>query len=127
MSQINLIPYSCRIIKVWCALKYGILWPMNSCSSSQRSATNHLLRIVLVVLLVLAAWHVATHELDHSGSSGDTECQVCRLNHVPFADFPVFAWALSLFLACFLSVTPITQRTIQSYRYTLGARAPPLF
>jgi len=101
---------------------------MNLGTSSQHSDTSHLLRIALVVLLLLAAWHVASHELDHlSNISDHTECQVCRLNHVPLADLPVLSWALSLFLIRFLLATPAIQRTTQSYRYTLGARAPPLF
>jgi len=100
---------------------------MNLSTSSQRSDFNHLLRIMLVVLLTFAAWHVASHELDLSSNvSGHAECQVCRLNHVPLADLPVLVWASSLFLISFLLAIPASQRTTQSYRYTLGARAPPL-
>ena len=97
---------------------------MNLGASSQHSDTSHLLRIMLVVLLVFANWHVATHELDDL--SDHSQCQVCRLSHVPLADLPVFSWVLSLLLIRFLLAIPAIQSTTQSYRYTLGARAPPL-
>ncbi len=100
---------------------------MNLGTSRQRSGFNHLLRIMLVVLLMFAAWHVASHDLDLLGNISDhSECQVCRLNNVPFADFPVLAWALSLFLISFQLAIPAIQRSTQSCHYTLGARAPPL-
>jgi len=114
-------------MKCVCALECDILTPMNLGTSSQNSHTSHLLRIMLVVLLMIAAWHVASHELDHLNNfSEHTECQVCRLNHVPLADLPLLAWALSLFLIRFLLAIPAIQRTTQAYHYTLGARAPPL-
>ena len=100
---------------------------MNLGATYKLSDFNHLLRIVLVVLLMFSAWHVASHDLDiFSDVSEHSECQVCRLSHVPLADFPVFAWALSLFSIRFLLAIPAIQRTTQSYRHTLGARAPPL-
>lgn len=100
---------------------------MNLGTTHKRSDFNHLLRIMLVVLLMFSAWHVASHDLDlFSDVSDHSECQVCRLSHVPLADLPVFAWALSLLLIRFLLAIPAIQRTTQSHRYTLGARAPPL-
>ncbi len=92
-------------------------------TSNQQTYLNHLLKIILVVALVFAVWHVASHDV----SSGHEECQVCRLNHVPIADLPVPAWIIPLFIASLLLVFLTLQRPIQSYRYTLGARAPPLF
>lgn len=110
------------------ALECDILVVMNLGTSSQHSDTSHLLRIMLVALLMFAAWHVASHDLDISNDANNhTECQACRLNHVPLADLPVLSWALSLFLISFLLAIPAIQHTTQSYRYTLGARAPPLF
>ncbi len=100
---------------------------MNLGASRQRSDFNHLLRIMLMVLLMFAAWHVASHDLDLLGNISDhTECQVCRLNNVPLAGLSVLAWALPLFLISFQLAIPAIQRNTQSCRYTLGTRAPPL-
>lgn len=101
---------------------------MNDGTSNKHIYHSRMLRITLVVFLVFAAWHVATHDLGIPSDTGEqTQCQVCRLNHVPITDLPIFIWAISLFLICLLFTLPAVQRKTQSYRYILGARAPPLF
>jgi hypothetical protein len=87
-----------------------------------------LIRLALVFALAFATWHVASHGLDTSSDAdGHAECQVCRLSHVPIADLPVLTWIVLLFKISLVFVIPALQRTTQSYRYSLGARAPPLF
>ena len=78
--------------------------------------------------MLVAAWHVASHEIDASGEdSNHEECQVCRLGHVPIADLPSFTWfAPLLLLSLILSISTVA-RAAQSHRHILGARAPPLF
>lgn len=80
--------------------------------------------MLLVVALMFAAWHVASHDVDIA--SDHEECQACRLNHVPITDLPVLSLLVSLLLASLILVIPAFQRPTQAYRYTLGARAPPL-
>lgn len=97
-------------------------------TSNRQTGLDRLLRIVLVAVLVFAAWHVSSHDLDTlSDISSHTECQVCRLNHVPIADLPILIWIMPLFIISLALVIPALQRPTQSFRYTLGARAPPLF
>jgi len=109
-------------------IKYDTLTIMNSGTSSKHIYHSRLLRITLVVFLVFAAWHVATHDLGILSDTGEhTQCQACRLNHVPITDLPIFTWAISLFLICLLFTLSAVQHKTQLDRYTLGARAPPLF
>lgn len=101
---------------------------MTLCTSSQQTRLDYLLRIMLTVVLVFAAWHVATHDIDISSDLNiDEHCQICRLNHVPIADLPILAWIASILLLSLVRLVPTHQRSIVSYRNTLGARAPPLF
>lgn len=81
----------------------------------------------LVFALVFAAWHFASHDLASSEDKGAyKECEICRLNHMPVSDSPLFVWTL-LLLALFLRlVIPTPQRSSQAFHYTSGARAPPL-
>jgi len=84
--------------------------------------------MVLLVALVFAAWHVASHDIDTSGDIGShEECQLCRLNHVSITDLPILTWIVPLLIVSLVLIVPVLQRATQSYRYTLGARAPPLF
>ena len=94
---------------------------------NQQSSRDRLLRMVLTTALVFAVWHVASHDIGTSNDVSDHACQVCRLNHVPVADLPVFSWVVPLFIINLVFVIPAFQRPTQSYRYALGARAPPLF
>ena len=93
---------------------------------NQQSTPDRLLRMVLTAALIFAVWHVTSHDIGTSNDVSDHTCQMCRLNHVPVADLPVFSWIVPLFVINLLFVTPVVQRSTQSYRYTLGARAPPL-
>ncbi len=83
--------------------------------------------MVLAAALVFAAWHVALHDLGTSSDvSSHVECHVCRLSHVPVAELPVLALIVPLVLLSLIHIFPAFQRATQFYRYTLGARAPPL-
>lgn len=97
-------------------------------SSNKQARRYYLLRIMLAVVLVIAAWHVASHDVDLSGDlDSDENCQVCRLSHVPIIDLPILAWLIPVLVLSLRWLAPIFQQTIQSYRYASGARAPPLF
>jgi len=101
---------------------------MTSGSLFRQTHLNHLLRIGLVLALVFAAWHVALHDINTSSDvSGHEECQACRLNHVPIADLPTLAWFVPLLILSLVLIIPVVQQPCQYYRYSLGARAPPLF
>jgi len=83
---------------------------------------------MLLVTLLFAAWHVASHEIDASNDvSGHKECQVCRLSHVPIVDLPMLTLVVPLLIVSLVLAFPKLKRPTQSYRYTLGARAPPLY
>ena len=97
---------------------------MNFGTSNRQARLDRFLRIVLMVTLLFAAWHVASHGVDIA--SGHEQCQVCRLSHVPIADLPVFAWLVPLILLSLVLIILTLQQPTQPYRYTLGARAPPL-
>lgn len=100
---------------------------MNLGTLSRQTPMDCILRIVLAAVLVFAGWHVALHDLGTSSDvSSHVECHVCRLNHVPVANLPVLTLIVSLVLLSLIHVLPTYQRPIQLYRYTLGARAPPL-
>jgi len=96
--------------------------------SNRNIELGHFLKVMLIVLLLLAVWHTTTHDLDISNDlSGHTECQVCRLNHVPVDDLPLLTWLVSPLLIIFIFNISTHQCTTHSYHYTLGARAPPLY
>ena len=101
---------------------------MNVASSSQKYKLNRMLRIILVLAMSFAAWHVTSHEVDFSGeASGHEECQLCLLSHTPTADFPTFTWFVPLLILSLIMIVPDVHRFGQPLRYILGARAPPIF
>ena len=94
----------------------------------QQTRLDYLLRIMLTVVLVFAAWHVASHDIDISNDLNvDEQCQVCILNHVPISDLPTLAWIIPILLLSLVHLVPKLEGFISSYRNTHGARAPPLF
>ena len=82
---------------------------------------------MLLVTLLFAAWHVASHEIgDANNVSGHKECQVCRISHAPIVDLPIVALIVPLFIISLVLAVQKTNRPAQSFLYVLGARAPPL-
>jgi len=109
-------------------VKNDTLREMKLSMSKRHIKSNHWLRIMLIALLLLTIWHTATHDLDISNDlSEHTECQVCRLNHVPVDNLALPTLLVPSVLISLLFSISIIQGTAQSYRYTPGARAPPLF
>ena len=83
---------------------------------------------VLVFCLMFASAHFVLHDSEEANSDliAQDECQVCRLNHVPFISTP----ALTLFAPLQVVAYVLPAKTFKSrntLRFpTLGARAPPL-
>ena len=100
---------------------------MNAGTSIYKAKLNRTLRIILAMAMLFAAWHVTSHEIDISGEVGShEECQLCLLSHIPIAHSPALAWFAPLLIFSRILILPIDQRPGQSFRYILGARAPPL-
>ena len=82
----------------------------------------------LVFCLVFASAHFVLHDSEEANSDliAQDECQVCRLNHVPFISTP----ALALFTPVQVAAYDLHANTYEprnTLRFpTLGARAPPL-
>ena len=95
--------------------------------TKQQTYRERIVRIVLAMALVFAAFHVSLHDLDFSGDVNNHECQVCRINHVPIADLPTHSLTIPILLLCLILVITVFQQRSQSYHYINGARAPPLF
>jgi len=94
----------------------------------KQTRLDYLLRIMLTVLLVFAAWHVATHDIDISGDLNiDEHCQVCRLTHVPTTDLATLTLILPVFVLSIVPLVSVIQPSTPLYRNPFHARAPPLF
>lgn len=82
----------------------------------------------LVFCLVFASAHFVLHDSEEANSDliAQDECQVCRLNHVPFIATP----ALSLFTPLQVADYDLPANTFEPHNTlrlpALGARAPPL-
>ena len=101
---------------------------MTLSTSIKQTRIDYLLRIMLTAVLVFAAWHVATHDIDISGDLNiDEHCQVCRLTHVPTTDLPILAWILPVFIISIVRLVSALQPSTPLYRNSFRARAPPLF
>lgn len=87
---------------------------------------SRLIRLMLVFVLIFAAAHVALHDPDVTGSGGHSECQVCRLSHVPLATMSVPSLIVPVqFLVYSLSAEDTAFQQSHSL-HTRQARAPPL-
>ena len=94
---------------------------------NSNSNGNHITRLMLVFALLFASAHVALHELDvHNAElNGSSECQVCRLNHVPAATFDTPQLLTPLpFLLYVLPATKFEYH-FSSLLNIYRARAPP--
>lgn len=89
-------------------------------------STHRLLRSIMAILLVFAAWHVTQHEVPVTGN-GDTheECQVCRLGHTPSSDVDVAPSTLPLFLLQLVTLAVVLQLHNRFKHQTPLARGPP--
>jgi hypothetical protein len=91
------------------------------------SGGRHILT-VLVCCLMFASAHMALHDSAQTNDEliAQDDCQVCRLNHVPF----VPSSALALFTPSQVVTYILPARSFKpgySLRFpTLGARAPPM-
>lgn len=95
-------------------------------TSNRQTYQRYLPQAVLVLALVFAAWHVASHDV--TVLSDPDKCKVCRLNQLPIAISPVISMAAPLLLwSLLILVIPALQRPNRPYAYTLGARGPPLY
>ncbi len=100
---------------------------VNTYHSNNNSKLNRFVGIILILAMLFAAWHVATHEIDFSGdTTSHEECQVCRIGNVPIVDLAKLILFTPLLLLSSIVIIPAVIRTNQSPRYILGARAPPL-
>ena len=71
---------------------------------SEPSVTERGMRLLLIVLMLFALWHVSQHELPSTvGADNTAHCEICRLNHIPFLG----SVALALAAALFVCVTPL--------------------
>lgn len=95
----------------------------------QNTEQNSLIRLVLVFALVLAALHVALHDLDlGDGDPGEySECQVCRLSHVPIVFLPQPSLLVLQQLSAYLPVAEKTEYQPSLQFHTQWTRAPPRF
>ena len=101
---------------------------MNLRTTSKQTRLDHLLRMMLTVLLVFAAWHVSTHDIDISGDLNiDEHCQVCRLTHVPTTDLAILTLILPVFVLSIVRLVSVIKPSTRLYRNSFRARAPPLF
>ena len=93
----------------------------------QQTRINYLLQVMLAVVLVFAALHVSTHNIETSGDLDSQEhCQVCRLNHIPISDLPTLTWIVPLLALVLIHSIPALQQPTKIHRSTFSARAPPL-
>jgi len=93
----------------------------------QQTRTNYLLRVTLAVVLVFAALHVSTHDIETSDDIDSQEhCQVCRLNQLPISDLPTLAWIVPLLALILLRPIPALQHPTKIHLSSFSARAPPL-
>lgn len=94
---------------------------------TQKPNKDLIQRILLIAILVFASWHFTSHDVSVThDTNAHEECQVCRVNHIPVADLPSLSWATPFFVISFFVATPFFLQLKNSYRNTLGARAPPL-
>ena len=96
---------------------------------SLRQTHHHrFLRMVLSAALVSTILHVCLHDLDASSNGNSSqECEFCHLNNVPFDTPPETTLTLPLVLLGLILLLTAFSIPTQSFRHTLGARAPPLF
>lgn len=99
---------------------------MSTDTANRRSYLHRLLQMVLSVALVFTLFHVASHGLELDVAGGDaSECEVCRLNHMP-ADLPLVSVpAVPLFLLSLLLIVSVFRQPTLHLKHILGARAPP--
>jgi len=97
---------------------------MSISTTDNKGFLHPLLKFAMVLCLISAAWHVASHELSAVNSSDD--CQLCRLNHVASgeADSAVLLEPVAL-LFIILSIRLLLS-PVQRPRFKSGARAPPI-
>ena len=94
----------------------------------QQTSSSRWLRMLLAMVLVVATWHTALHDIDITGDSdSDEQCEVCRLKHSPVDELSVITEPVPFFLLSLILVLPAFKRSTQTNRYTPCARAPPLF
>lgn len=86
------------------------------------------MRLLLVVVVLFALWHVSQHDLQFAMDDGrGGHCEICRLNHMP----SVGGAAQVLFAAIFMRTAPLVivdapHLRSKSYLPRL-ARGPPSF
>lgn len=98
---------------------------------TQYSHKRRLFAVIVVALLLLSAWHISSHEVSHEavdtdGISEHTQCQLCRLSHLAATPSTPLVLVEALYSSYIVVPVQALQKTLVAYRYTLGARAPPL-
>ena len=98
-----------------------------SLCKSGRYQRGRALRLVLIFFMLFALWHVSQHGArDVINTDNGSDCQVCRLAHVPAAGgAPLLAVAAVFVSAQLIALAPVPFSCTLTYVPWL-ARGPPL-
>ncbi|MAZ05162.1 hypothetical protein [uncultured Marinobacter sp.] len=94
--------------------------------ATRKEHGNRLFRLLLVLLLLLAAQHLAMHDIDGAGG-GLVGHQECLLNHLPYAQLSPPLPGLSLLIPALFPEILYSQHLHLIFVHPWLARAPPLF